>query len=89
MPEDSCGGSVTSNLAGYRLGNPKIKKGLASDCSEKGGSPIVRFARALVEGAMSIIGNSGDTDNNKKRKFESEELKDDFLEKAMERMNEA
>ena len=39
---------------------------------------------------MPVISNAGDGDNNdNKRKYETEDLKDDTLEKAMKRMNEA
>ena len=31
MPDDSCGGSSSSNLATCRLGNPNVKKGKAPD----------------------------------------------------------
>ena len=89
MPEYSCGGSATSNLAGCILGNPKIKKGQASNSSEKGGPPIIRATRVLVEGMMPIIRKTGDTDDDNKRKYELEDLKDDLLEKALKRMSEA
>ena len=37
---------------------------------------------------MTMIGKTGDTDNDNKCKYETEDLKDDMLEKAMKRMNE-
>ena len=37
---------------------------------------------------MPIVGNASDSDNNKRRTLETEELKDDLLEKTTKRMNE-
>ena len=90
MPDDSCGGSSSTNSAACRLGDPNVKTRPAADSSEKGGPPIIRAARVLVEGMMPIMGKADDDDNNdNKRKYETEDLKDDALEKAIKRMNEA
>ena len=55
----------------------------------KRGVPIIRAVRVLVEGVMPMIGKTGDTGNNDERKYETEDSKNDLLEKAMKRMNEA
>ena len=66
MPIDSSSGSSSSNLAGFGVENPKIKKGRGSDSAESRGPPVIRVTRVLVQGMTPLVDNEGDCDHNKK-----------------------